>query len=289
MQVEFEYSIVYDLVYHILAHIKVNNPSDLYSKSYIDKINEAKCKNHNNLEMVVPNLEDYYNKNFDRLGIINFLPLYFSSSGEFICLLKAFEGFTSDDKEQFVIPFCQAMENELDFYESYWNEKYNFAIAQRKEFEAWMSSELAKYQRLFTYFNKKPFVALSFALTCNGRGFGSDKSFNAAVPFPTDKSRYKDTFFQIIHEYTHQFTDILLESDINMKDGSHDSSEKSVILFDYYLIKSLYPNETDLYLEWIGKTESIVNCDETLLLSIFKIDESLNIKLLELARNIVES
>ena len=38
MQVEFQYAYVWDLVYHMLAHMKVDNPSDLYVEEYIERI-----------------------------------------------------------------------------------------------------------------------------------------------------------------------------------------------------------------------------------------------------------
>ena len=38
MQVEFQYNYVFDLVYHMLAHMKVDNPSDLYAEEYIERI-----------------------------------------------------------------------------------------------------------------------------------------------------------------------------------------------------------------------------------------------------------
>lgn len=40
--IEFKYSVVQDLMYHILAHMKVDNPSNLYSEAYIDNVKEIK-------------------------------------------------------------------------------------------------------------------------------------------------------------------------------------------------------------------------------------------------------
>ena len=42
MIVEFKYSVVHDLMYHILAHMKVENASNLYSETYIDNVNKIK-------------------------------------------------------------------------------------------------------------------------------------------------------------------------------------------------------------------------------------------------------
>ena len=39
---EFVYFYIFDLVYHMLAHMPVNNASNLYSEEYIAKMREAK-------------------------------------------------------------------------------------------------------------------------------------------------------------------------------------------------------------------------------------------------------
>ena len=71
-----------------------------------------------------------------------------------------------------------------------------------------------------------------------------------------------------------------------MDDGTHDISEKVVILFDYYLIKKIYEEDTDSYLKWLGSLANVDNCDEKLFLSVFKINDDINEKLLELVEKI---
>ena len=38
MVIDFKYSMVYDLMFHILAHMNVENASNLYSKKYISAV-----------------------------------------------------------------------------------------------------------------------------------------------------------------------------------------------------------------------------------------------------------
>ena len=49
MTIEFKYSVVYDLMYHILAHMKVENASNLYSEAYIDNVNKTKNGRYNSI------------------------------------------------------------------------------------------------------------------------------------------------------------------------------------------------------------------------------------------------
>ena len=286
MKIEFKYSVVQDLMYHILAHMKVENASNLYSEAYIDTVNEIKNDRYDSIAETVSHLSNYYNKNFERLGVINFLPFVCPSVQDLIGATENYYGFTETDKKEFIFPLIQLLKNELEFYEDYWNKQYDTTSICRKAFELWIKSEMSKYGALFSYFNKFAVVGMSYSLTNNGRGYGDTSSFNAVVPFAFDESEYKNIFYQILHEYTHQFTDKLLGESIRMDDGTHDISEKAVILFDYYLIKKLSIKDTDSYLKWIGSLANIDNCDEKLFLSVFIINDAINEKLLELVEKI---
>lgn len=286
MIIEFKYSVVQDLMYHILAHMKVENASNLYSETYIDNVNKIKNGRYDSITEVVSHLSNYYNENFERLGVINFLPFEHSSVQGLIGATENYYGFTETDKEEFIFPLSQLLKSEFEFYEDYWNKLYDTTSICRKAFESWIKNEMSKYETLFSYFNKFAVVGMSYSLTNNGRGYGGESSFNAVVPFAFDGSKYKNIFYQILHEYTHQFTDKLLGENIRMDDGTHDISEKAVILFDYYLVKKLYKEDTDFYLKWIGSLANADNCDENLFLSVFKINDDINEKLLELVEKI---
>ena len=288
MIIEFKYSVVQDLMYHILAHMKVENASNLYSETYIDNVNKIKNGRYDSITEVVSHLSNYYNENFERLGVINFLPFEHSSVQGLIGAIENYYGFTETDKEKFIFPLNQLLKSEFEFYEDYWNKLYDTTSICRKEFESWIKNEMSKYETLFSYFNKFAVVGMSYSLTNNGRGYGGESSFNAVVPFAFDGSKYKNIFYQILHEYTHQFTDKLLGENIRMDDGTHDISEKAVILFDYYLIKKLYKEDTDSYLKWIGSLANIDNCDEYLFLSVYKINDGIKEKLLELVEKIIK-
>lgn len=287
MNIEFHYSVVRDLMYHILAHMKVENASNLYSEAYIDNVNKIKNGIHENITEAVSHLSNYYNENFERLGVINFLPLVCASVQDLIGATENYYSFTETDREEFISPLNQLLNSEFEFYEPYWKELFDTTSTCRKAFELWLKKEMSKYETLFSYFNKSAVVGMSYSLTNNGRGYGDTSSFGAVVPFAFDESEYKNIFYQILHEYTHQFTDNLLGENIRMDDGTHDISEKAVILFDYYLIKKLCKEDTDSYLKWIGSLANADNYDESLFLSVYKINDDINEKLLELVGRII--
>ena len=64
MQMEFTYSYVFDLVYHMLVHMQVNNPSNLYSEEYIAMIREAKGGQFEDITGAMSQLAEYYNTHF---------------------------------------------------------------------------------------------------------------------------------------------------------------------------------------------------------------------------------
>jgi hypothetical protein len=116
-----------------------------------------------------------------------------------------------------------------------------------------LNDKFNKYECLFKYFNKKAKVYFSYSITANGRGIGSNTHFIAAVPFPQKKHTDEDCFFITLHEFTHQFTDCLINSNISMNNNTHALSENIVIFADYYLLKMIDETKIDMYFNWICK------------------------------------
>jgi hypothetical protein len=120
-------------------------------------------------------------------------------------------------------------------------------------------------------------------MTRNGRGFHIDGCFSAVVPFPKNNESFQSSFFILLHEYTHQFTDNLLNTDINFANGSHNLSEYAVILSDYYLLKTLDENMVPNYIRMFTDNES-----ETEFMNTYKVGQNLKDKIKELTGNILK-
>lgn len=289
VKVEFVYSPFYDLVYHFLAYMHVDNASDLYSRPYIERIQTAKADRDDTLCREAARLGPYYNRNFERLGLLNFLPFYYPDFASLKNGLLTYGGFTQEDRDRFISPLLTCLERESAFFLSDWNQRYQAEEKGKRVLEAGLEYELGQYQCLFEYFHKSAVVGLSFSLTRNGRGLGSEHAFIAIIPYPDNAKDVKPSFFTVLHEYTHQFTDALLPVDIHMQDGSHALSEYAVILFDYYLIKAWKGPDLDAYLAWVSQRagQEGVPMREADFLSIFRVPDSLNAKLMSLAEHIV--
>lgn len=122
---EFRYFMHIDLIYHVLAYMKVNNDSDCYNRQYIDNMLIEKGSFDYNIEVVIINIEKYYNANFNRLMYINFLPFICADYEEMKDLFLNFPNFTDKDKEFFIKPFVEALDKEMEFYFPYWKDKHN--------------------------------------------------------------------------------------------------------------------------------------------------------------------
>lgn len=289
MKVDFVYSQVSDLLFHFLAYIKVHNASNLYSQNYIDLMDLERKGSLKSAQNVLQ-LEKYYNDNFERLGIINFLPFYCSDLQSFKKMLLNNNAFSNEDKELFLFPLLCALEEENKFYFNYWERIFNDNINKRLLIENYIKEELEKYSSLFRYFKKNDaIVSFSFSLTRNGRGIWNEKALTAIVPFPKLSTDYLNCFFQLLHEYTHRFTDSLIDSSINMSDGTHDLSESLVIIFDYYLIKALNKGDIGAYLDWLNRIieNQDTSVSELEILSVFNIPDALNDALLSMVDAII--
>jgi len=277
MKIEFKYSQICDLVFHVLAFMRVNNASNLYSKEYIDTFPNSI---ESGLLNKVSKLENYYNDNFERLGIINFLPIYCSGLDSLRNSLLSYNGFSSEDIKYFIKPFIEILEYAFPEFTEFWEKKENKLSHEKVKLQQYISEFLNSYKKIFDYYGKNAEVYFSINLTCNGRGIYSENSLSAIVPYPKTANDWSACFFQLFHEYTHQFTDKLISTDIRMTDGSHELSEKLVILADYFIFRKTDEQTAKNYLDWINWTvknsgQEITAVDEAMFLNIFRIPPDL--------------
>ena len=281
-EIVFIYSKCVDLVYHVLAYMQVCNDSNLYSEEYIREFETYRTASEfsYDLKYAMTKIQQYYNQHFERLGIVNFLPLAQpdESFEELKERLLNYPGFTREDKDFFVEPFVTALEKESFIYFPYWESEYRNTYDRREKCETQLESLLRPCGRVFSHYQKNRAVAfLSLSITCNGRGLQSQDVFFAAVPLPQNEREVEQAFFQLFHEYTHQFTDVLLNRAIRMDDGTHDLSENLVILTDYFIIKKIREEMVKEYLSWISAICGGAGApfDEAAFLELFRIPPDL--------------
>lgn len=78
-----------------------------------------------------PNQLSIYNQNFNRLGIINFLPFFTQNLEELIQLLRDYNGFNENDKVFFVYPFVDALTKHSTKYFEFWDKQFDKENANR--------------------------------------------------------------------------------------------------------------------------------------------------------------
>ena len=271
-----------------MAYLKVDNASDLYDEKYIIEMAKEKTGFAYNLIPAVNSLQKYYNENFERLMMINFLPYYYNDYEEMKNNFPACNRFTQDDLQIFIKPFIEILDNESAFFFEHWEKLNGSYYISKQPTQDYFQKKLQKYSCIFDYFHKPCQILFSYIITKNGRGFYNDKYFAALIRYPENEAAYNFSFFQLLHEYTHTFTDGLLNKNINMKDGSHSLSENLVILADYFLIKSIDEDFIPKYFDWI-KNGRIENLDERKFLNLFKIGEDLQAELMKLINRILET
>ena len=279
MKIEFIYPKHYDLIFHVLAYLKVNNASDLYDEKYIERM-------AHDLTPKINSLQKYYNENFERLALVNFLPYY--CGGGFDEMKNSFINcgrFTQEDLSCFIYPFIEILDCESEFFFDYWDKRHEKLAAMRSSTEEKFTRELEKFSRLFNYFDRSCKILFSYCITRHGRGFYDDIHFSALVRFPENGEEFISSLFQLLHEYTHNFTDKLLNANINMKDGSHDLSENIVIWADYYLLKSIDRGLFSMYFDWLKNVAN--NLTEASFPNIFRIDKDLEKEIEKLVDNIL--
>ncbi len=165
MNIDIKYSKHIDLVFHVLAYMRVNNASDCFEQSYIDIMKKEKTNFDFDLLAEIKALEKYYNDNFERVILINFLPFYSNSFDELKKTFLSCTYFTDADKNIFIKPFISLLEKESIFYFEYWQNKYDSMLYQRQLIESNLKKELNKYSCMFDYYNKSALAYLSISIT----------------------------------------------------------------------------------------------------------------------------
>ena len=146
MQIEFKYKKHIDLIYHILAHFHVDNASNLYLPAYIDFMKEIR-----NGELTISKqMENYYNNNFNRLSVINFLPFYSTDWDNLKQLLLNYSGFNESDKIMFIFPFIRLLQNESSMYFAFWKSQCQKALEQKIYTENLLRTEFNNFSVYLT-------------------------------------------------------------------------------------------------------------------------------------------
>lgn len=261
---EIDRSIYTDLIFHIFAHMKVNNASDTYDEAYVANMEKELSR-----KTVIPeSVTAYYCANFERLAFVNFLPYFMARSVDEVCYMIGHVGMAMpEDTENFIQPFCNVIRELSADYAKYWEKKAKDNQESYEGLKAYLSEQtLVTMKRFFESLrgmtNTKLKLLISESLRCNGRATIMGDTCIVTLPMPSERYSKQQIFMQLVHECTHMMTDPLIKS-IRMDDGSHDIAECQVMLFDRWLFERDSEELRDAYVKWISQ-EVLEECEKSL-------------------------
>ncbi|MBO4749144.1 MAG: hypothetical protein J5546_02395 [Lachnospiraceae bacterium] len=252
-----------DLIFHVFAHMKVDNASNIYDEDYV-----ASIEKELNRKTVVPeSITAYYCENFERLAFVNFLPYFMAKSTDEVCYMIRHVGMaTEEDAEKFIDPFCRVLQEISAEYTAYWERKAKEQHAVYEGLKAYINEKAALMSRFFEDLrettNMSPMIVVSESLRCNGRATQMGDTCVVTLPMPSEQYSMPQIFMQLVHECTHMITDPLIDS-IRMDDGSHDVAECQVMLYDLWLFERYSKELCDEYIKWLSQ-ETLDQCDKGL-------------------------
>lgn len=242
-----------DLFFHIFAHIKVNNASDIYDEKYIENIEKNICT-----KTVIPDgFTEYYCDNFERLAFVNFMPFFMVKNVDEMIHMISHTGMTTEeDNDRFIVPLCNIIKDISGPYTEYWNRIYRDREASFAELQNYFDSQATRLNYFFKNVHQATNVQLkviiSESLRCNGRATKMGDMCIVTLPVQSELYSQQQLFMQLVHECTHMMTDPLLDS-IRMDDGSHDIAEYQVLLFDLWLFQREGSDLCDAYVKWLSQ------------------------------------
>lgn len=244
----FDYNRFADLFYHLLAHMPVNNAADEFDSAYT-----AKMKEILGVSPAIPqSVVDYYGAHFDRVMLVNFIPLLVPDAQSFKSALVSCGKLTDEDMTAFVDPLIEIGDRMADTFYPWWETHHAGEMAQRAKTVYARFRELAEcFSGFFDNLGLKATVLFSHTLRHNGRACHQNGWWIVYLTFPERNEDITGCFLQYLHECTHLVTDPMTEREIRMSDGSHDIAECRVVCFDEYLIEALCPKLSGAYREWM--------------------------------------
>lgn len=274
---EIRYAKHVDLVYHVMNYMHVNNASNIYNPEYVKKMDKIRGS-----KLCIPEeMEDFYNRNFQKLNILGFMIYNYNDIESYNSDLLKWQYFSDEEREYFIKPFVHIIEQEKDFYYSVWEKQYKKTEKIRRQHLDYMIKRFKPYEPYFQQKGDKAVIYLSYSLAVNGRGIYGENEVKALAPFPNNKKEMNHAFYQLFHEFTHQLTDSILQGEIRMDDDSHMLTEKMVILEDYYLIEKAGVDDLSTYYPEFGMPKQL---KEEMFLQYMKVPEEIDTKLKALLR-----
>lgn len=282
MELSVQTHYVEDLVLHCLAHMHVNNDSDLYDFEYIQEINLEKDRMNfpKDLEEHMSHLSKAYNENFERTSLVNFLPLYIQELEELQNVLLIHPYYNDTDLTEFLLPFVNLLHDEDIFYKEYWSRKTSDQHEVTQRFQLSMERMLSTITGISSLITFPICVYLQLSMTRAGRALMMGETDAIAVKYPQSEHNEIYSMLQALHELTHHYTDELMNCDLSMLDGTHKAAEHIVIVADYLLLKEYMPNLLQSYLQMIN----IDGMELEDLLAIYPVEEDILEKLREMFR-----
>lgn len=247
ISVELRTSSSIDLMYHGLAHLPLNNPASLYSRAYLERCGSSKQFGER-LESLAP----WYTAHFERLCSVGFLPFFAPDWEATKKLLLTHPGYTEEDRAQFLTPLLAALDEAAPRYLCWRQAEMQRCASGIEQLRARLEA-CPVLEVMVRHTGKRVVAYLSCSLPRNGRGIMMQDALCAMASAPATPGEAADAHCQLLHEYTHAWTDGFLHGPIAMEDGTHDLSEGLVLLADDWLFRLCCPAELGAYRAWAGR------------------------------------
>ena len=258
-QTEFRYNRFADLFYYLLAHMPIDYAADVSDPGYTAEM--AGCLGV--YPGIPQRLINYYQDNFDRLAVINFMSLAAENPGQFREMLAGCGMLTDKDMTYFVDPLIEICDRVSGTFYQWWKDHHTETAQQAEKVYNRFRVLTDRFSSFFADLGMDTQVLFSYSLRKNGRAFNQQNTLVVYLTYPEKPEDITHCFLQFLHECTHSVTDPMMDGEIRMDDGSHDIAEYQVLCFDEYLIDALCPELSGTYRDWIGE-ETLEVCRKAL-------------------------
>lgn len=251
MKVIIKQSDVLNIIYHFLAHLDIEHPSNIYDAEYIKdyKLHKAFINSDYSRvdSFVQKNIE--YQENFSELAAINFIPFQANSILEACDLLNKYSGNTSKRSKAFINEFNNLIKFEKDTYLEWKKEP---GVQYKSKLEKTLLEKRNPLNIMQNVLNLDIEIYLIDSLFHYGRAYVNEDRFVAGVLNPRNDKEVDHAVMIVLHEMIHCITDTLVnEEEIN--DSGISLKERLVMVFEKLYINEFYNEWSNKYMEMLNE------------------------------------
>lgn len=225
-----------NLCYHLLSHLKINHPANVYNKDYLEAFYHKTNGEERIQSSIIDQMTSIYESHFNELYFINFIGLQEMSLDELRLKITEISQSLSEESRWFLESFVDLISKQASTFKTHQDLS---KVEYKNLLETELNNKKSPVHYLLKHLNKDLKVYLIKSLFNFGRGYASNQCI-VGVLSPRNTQEVNEAIQIIIHELIHFITDAWITEEDNS--DYIPIHERLVMVFQEALLMKLSDN-----------------------------------------------